>query len=567
MPRHTMPIGKSDFAEIRKTGDYYIDKTDLVEQITASGAKVTLFTRPRRFGKSLNMSMLQYFFDIRENSKALFDGLRISKNSAICTEWMNQYPTIFISLKDVNGDDYESAVDQLKNIVSKLYDTNKYLIGSGNVLEDYEIEKFKAILSAVPSEVQLKDSLFFLSKLLFAYYKKNVIVLIDEYDVPMAKGDANGYYKKITGIMRTMLSQALKDNPYIKIAVLTGCLRIAEESIFTGLNNISVKSITDTAYDECFGFTGEEMNQLLADTGLLEHQSEFQEWYDGYVFGDKEIYCPWDVLNYVDALQQDSEALPMNYWANTSGNDVIKKFLKSNFDVSKDLETLLGGGIIEKKINPNITYGELTKDETNFWSVLYMTGYLTIPSGSLPTRQRMQSENLKGKYELPFRLKLPNKEIRMLFEETIVSWFKEKVLLDNREELFEALWSGDDVQLANIISRYLRSTISYHDYSEQFYHAFLTGLFSGVGNISVRSNREVGEGRADVIVKNEYTNQAVVIEVKITDSPQKAVAKCEEALKQIEDNGYTVPLSEDEGYEVIAYGAVFYKKRCFVKRR
>lgn len=568
MPKYFMPVGNTDFREIRETGLYYIDKTMLIDQlVNQSRAKVTLFTRPRRFGKSLNMSMLQHFFDIREDSKALFEGLQVFENKTLCTEWMNQYPTILVSFKDVESNSFESAFKRIRTEISKLYERYDYLYKNNSKLSELQKKLFEKILMRESDEEDLKESLVLLTQLMYEYYGKHIILLIDEYDVPMAKGDANGYYREITDIMRSMYGKSLKDNPYIKIAVLTGCLRIAEESIFTGLNNLSVKTITDTDYDECFGFTNEEMNKLLADTELLHKHTVFKEWYDGYVFGDKEVYCPWDVLNYVDALQKEPDALPINYWANTSGNDAIKRFLESRFDVSADFEKLLGGGFVEKIINPDITYGDLTKNETNLWSVLYMTGYLTILPGSLPKSKSCENDDMRGKFDVPFKLKFPNMEIKRLFEKTIAVWFKERILADDRTELFAALWSGDAVQLANIISRYLRSTISYHDYSEQFYHAFLTGLFSGVGNVSVRSNREVGEGRADVIVKNEYTNQAVVIELKITDSPAKAAAKCDEALRQIEDKGYAVPLSEDEGYDVTVYGAVFYKKRCFIKKR
>ena len=420
MKKYTMPVVKSDFAKVRTAGDYYVDKTDLIRQIISSGAEVTLFTRPRRFGKSLNMSMLQHFFDIREQSGALFEGLKIAENKELCENWMNKYPTILVSFKDVDGDDYISASDQLKSIISKLYEQYKYLIGTDNKLEDYEIDEFKALLTANPTDVYLKDSLNFLTKLLYNHYNKTqVILLIDEYDVPMSKGDSKGYYPKIMGIMRTLLSQALKDNPYIKIAVLTGCLRIAEESIFTGLNNLAIKTIVDTDYDECFGFTQDEMNKLLEDTGLTPKQPVFKEWYDGYVFGNREVYCPWDVLNYVDALQKNPNQPPMNYWANTSGNDVIKRFLESDFDVSEEFETLLGGGVVSKKIDPNITYADLVNSETNLWSVLYMTGYLTIVPGSLPKMTSNNIDEVKGFFEEDFKLRFPNKEIRMLFENTV----------------------------------------------------------------------------------------------------------------------------------------------------
>ena len=566
MPKYFMPVGNTDFKEIRETGLYYIDKTMLIDRlVNQSRAKVTLFTRPRRFGKSLNMSMIQHFFDIREDSKSLFQGLRIYDNTELCDKWMNQYPTILVSFKTVESNNFENSVAQLRAVMSDLCREYIYLLNDSFPDKD-DTEKFKRLKSENSKISDLMDSLSLLTRLLYNYYNKPVILLIDEYDVPMAKGDANGYYREITDIMRSMLGKALKDNRYLKLAVLTGCLRIAEESIFTGLNNLSIKTITDTDYDECFGFTNKEMDKLLADTGLMEHQPVFKEWYDGYIFGNEEVYCPWDVLNYVNELQGDPDALPVNYWANTGGNDVIKRFLESRFDVTSDFEKLLGGGYIEKIINPYITYGDLTKDEINLWSVLYMTGYLTIIPGSLPKRKQGENDNMKGRFDFPFKLKFPNTEIKKLFEKTIAVWFRERILEDDRTELFAALWSGDAVRLTDIISRYLRSTISYHDYSEQFYHAFLTGLFSGAANISVRSNREVGEGRADVIVRNEYTNQAVIIELKITDSPTKADAKCDEALRQIEDNGYAIPLSEDEGYNVTVYGAVFYKKRCFIKK-
>ena len=565
MPEYFMPVGNTDFKEIRETGLYYIDKTMLIDQLVGrSRAKVTLFTRPRRFGKSLNMSMLQHFFDIREKSEALFEGLQISENKKLCDSWMNKYPTILVSFKDVDGDDYVSASDQLKSIISKLYEQHKYLIGTDNMLEDYEIEKFRALLTANPTDVYLKDSLNFLTKLLYNRYNKTqVILLIDEYDVPMAKGDSKGYYPKIMGIMRTLLSQALKDNPYIKIAVLTGCLRIAEESIFTGLNNPAIKTIVDTDYDECFGFTNEEMDKLLTDTGLIEKQPVFKEWYDGYVFGNREVYCPWDVLNYVDALQKKLNAPPVNYWANTSGNDVIRRFLISEFDVSEEFETLLNGGIIKKQINPNITYGELTKSETNLWSVLYMTGYLTILPGTLPEITADNSDNVTELYELPFTLKIPNKEICILFEQTISDWFKEKVVGEDRTELFNAIWSGDADKLTVEISKFLGDTISYFDYKEDFYHAFLAGLLSGVTGMKVESNRETGLGRADIILKNPRMARVAVFEFKHAKTEKQMISKCDEAVKQVAANEYTFPFREETVYK---YGISFFKKKCLVKK-
>ena len=564
MQNLTMPLGNSDFKEIRETGLYYVDKTMLINQLVGhGGAKVTLITRPRRFGKSLNMSMLQHFFDIKENSKELFDGLSISENKELCDNWMNKYPTILVSFKDVGANTYNSAVDILRNVISKLYSSFKFIIRSDTQLEDYELDKFKSLLSECPSEITLKDSLAYLAELLFRYYNKPVILLIDEYDVPMAKGDANGYYREITDIMRYMLSKVLKDNPYIKLAVLTGCLRIAEESIFTGLNNLSIKSITDTDYDECFGFTNAEMDKLLKDTELMDKQPVFKEWYDGYIFGSKEVYCPWDVLNYVDALQKNPFALPVNYWANTSGNDAVKRFLESDFDVTDDFETLLGGGYVEKKINPNITYGDLTKDEMNLWSVLYMTGYLTILPGSLPTMTSNNPDEVRGLYELPFKLRLPNKEVKILFEDTIAVWFKNKLLREDRTELLQAIWNGDDKIITDELCGFLGDSISFYDYHEIFYHAFLAGLLTGIKGISVKSNREVGTGRADVILQYPRKGLVAIFEFKCAKSEEAMSSKCQEALKQIESRKYAFPFRHNT---IIKYGIAFFEKQCLVKK-
>ena len=557
-----MPVGKSDFAKLRTAGDYYVDKTDLIRQITSSGAEVTLFTRPRRFGKSLNMSMLQHFFDIRENNKELFEGLAISKEKELCDNWMNKYPTILVSLKDVGSNSFEGAFKRLRTEISKLYERYDYLYKDNSKLSELQERLFKKILMRESDEEDLKESLSLLTQLMYEHHEKHVVLLIDEYDVPMAKGDANGYYRDITDIMSVMLSKALKDNQYIKIAVLTGCLRIAEESIFTGLNNPSIKTIVDTDYDECFGFTNEDMNKLLTDTGLLDKQPVFKEWYDGYIFGNREVYCPWDVLNFVDALQSDPDTLPSNYWANTSGNDVVRRFLESDFDVSEEFETLLNGGYIEKSINPNITYGNLIKSEANLWSVLYMTGYLTILPGSLPKNTPGQTNNVKGKYELPFKLRLPNKEIAVIFEQTIADWFKERIVGEDRTELFNAVWNGDADKLTVEISKFLGDTISYHDYKEDFYHAFLAGLMSGFKGVKVESNRETGAGRADIILKNPRMARVAVFEFKHAKTEKQMNSKCDEAVKQVAEREYTFPFREETIYK---YGISFYKKKCLVK--
>lgn len=562
MPKFTMPIGKSDFAKVRNAGDYYIDKTTLIEQITASGAEVTLFTRPRRFGKSLNMSMLQHFFDIREDSKGIFEGLKVSANKALCNEWRNQYPTILISFKEAGGESFSGVLGQIKSILLDLYSKHDYIL-NGDTLKDYEIRRFKSILDENATDSVLKDSLFLLSKLLHDFYNKQVILLIDEYDVPMAKGDSNGYYREITDIMRYMYSKALKDNPYIKMAVLTGCLRIAEESIFTGLNNLSVNSITDVGYDEYFGFTDSEVEELLKDTELFDKKALFKEWYDGYTFGKTEVYCPWDVLKYIDDIQSDPHAFPANYWANVSGNDVVKRFLESNFDVSEDFETLLKGGVVEKIINPNITYGDLTTSETNLWSVLYMTGYLTILPNSLPRMPEGTYSTDKGKFDFPFKLKLPNKEIAKLFEETVASWFKKSIVAEDRTELFNAIWNGDAETMTDEISGFLNETISYYDYNENFYHAFLAGLLSGIKGITVKSNRETGKGRSDIVLKYPRKRWVAIFELKHAKTDEELETCCDSALQQIEDKRYADAYKRDK---VIKYGVAFHEKDCVVKK-
>lgn len=560
MPKFTMPIGKSDFLKVRNAGDYYIDKTTLIEQITASGAEVTLFTRPRRFGKSLNMSMLRHFFDIREDSKAIFDGLKVSADKDLCDEWMNKYPTILVSFKPVESVNFENAVAQLRTVIAKLFQKYEYLLEGIRESDREEFERLENKKATIPD---LMDSLSFLIDLLYRYHNKQVILLIDEYDVPMAKGDTYGYYREITDIMRSMYNTSLKDNPNIKMAVLTGCLRIAEESIFTGLNNLSVNSITDTEYDECFGFTNAEMDKLLEDTELTSQKPVFKEWYDGYTFGNTEVYCPWDVLKYVAALQDNPRRLPINYWANTSENNVIKPFLESDFDVNKDFETLLKGGIVEKIINPNITYGDLTKSETNLWSILYMTGYLTILPGSLPERENENDVADVGMFEIPFKLKLPNKEIAKLFEETIVDWFNNKLLKEDRTELFRAIWNGDDKTITDELCGFLGDSISFYDYHELFYHAFLTGLLSGVKGISIESNREVGTGRADVILEYPRKGLVAIFEFKSAKSKDTMEKKCDEALKQIETREYSFPFRHNT---VLKYGVAFFEKQCLVKK-
>ena len=557
MPKFTMPIGKSDFAKVRTAGDYYIDKTMLIGQIVANGAEVTLFTRPRRFGKSLNMSMLQHFFDIREKSEALFDGLQVSENKELCDNWMNQYPTILVSFKDVGSNNFEAAFKRIRTEISKLYEKYDYLYKNNPKISELQEKLFKRILMRESDEEDLKESLVLLTQLMYEYHGKYVILLIDEYDVPMAKGDSNGYYRDITDIMSVMLSKALKDNPYIKFAVLTGCLRIAKESIFTGLNNPKIYSILDYGFQEFFGFTDSEIDRLLADTGFTEYKAKIKQWYDGYRFGDTDIYCPWDVLNYVSDLQQKAGIEPKNYWANTSGNEIIKQFLESNFNPQSDFEALLNGRCIKKAIAEDITYSELLSSEENLWSVLLMTGYLTVVPESEVNAEDVSSDK-DGVY-----LKLVNNEIKDLFSRTVALWFKDKLLKEDRTELFRAIWSGEAETITDELCGFLGDSISFYDYHELFYHAFLTGLLSGVKGITVKSNSETGTGRADVILQYPRKGLVAIFEFKSAKSEETMSQKCDEALEQIETRKYSFPFRHNT---VFKYGIAFFEKQCLVKK-
>ena len=561
MKKYFMPVGKSDFGKVREDGDYYIDKTGLIEQIIVNNAEVTLFTRPRRFGKTLNMSMLEHFFDIRRDSRAIFKGLEISENTALCGEWMNQYPTIFISFKDVGGLNFLSAFKHIQSVISKLYEKHDYLLQNNPHLTKMQEKMFDRLLMRESDQIDVTESLFLLTNLMYDYYGKPVIILIDEYDVPMAKGSVGKYYDEIIDIMRYMLSKALKDNPYLKFAALTGCLRIAKESIFTELNNLYVDTISGNKYNEFFGFTETEVDKLLSDTELTPYKFIVKDWYDGYRFGQKEIYCPWDVLNYVSELQDTPGIAPKDYWSNTSSNDIIRQYLESNLSLNEQMEILIRGESIEVELNDSVTYRDLTSTEANFWSVLYSTGYLTTveekPENILETYRSDTS------YIKTYRLKLVNKEITSLFVKTISEWFKENIVGEDRTVLFNAVWQGDADTISDEVSGYLNDTISYFDYHENFYHAFLAGLFSGVKGIGVESNRESGTGRTDVVVKYPRKRYVAIFELKKAETDEVMEKRCQEALQQIENKKYASSFKRET---VFKFGVAFHEKSCLVKK-
>lgn len=551
-----IPVGISNFAEIRKNKYYYIDKTGLIEELLKTTAtKVTLITRPRRFGKTLGMSMLENFFDIRKDSKLLFDGLEIADKQALCEKWMNQYPVMFLSLKSVDGNDFLTAYSQLAYEIGALYKEHDYLLESP-VLGEEEKKLFWQIKERKTGKIEVMRSLQILSQLLNKHYKKEVILLIDEYDVPIAKATSNGYYKEMLEIMKGLM-QALKDNLSLRFAVITGCLKIAKESIFTGTNNFVSDTITDTRLNEYFGFVQSEVDQILKDAGFTDKADLVKKWYDGYRFGDFDVYCPWDVMCYLRDLVYKPEAKPASYWRNTSDNSIIRSFIDyAGSSITNKLETLMDGGYIIQKIDENLTYDYLHSSEDNLWSMLYLTGYLT------------QKKGIEYRGELPegtVALTIPNEEIRYIFETTISKWFDESAKKWNREALFDAVWSGDSESITREMSMLLRRTISYHDYREDFYHAFLSGIFTGAG-YQVQSNKEHGEGRSDIVVCDSLNGRVAIFEAKRTKVLKDLETECDKALRQIDERMYAKDF-EDAYDQVLCYGIAFFKKRCMVKRK
>lgn len=546
-----LPLGMSDFEEIRQNGYYYIDKSGLIlDLLVWKAAKVTLITRPRRFGKTLGMSMLAHFFDIEKDSRALFEGLEISKQKELCVHWMNQYPVIFLTFKKVDGLNFKSAYEMLEVTIAEFCQSHSFLMESEKIAKEQK-KIFQRLKECKASGTELKNSLELLERMMQMHYGKQVILLLDEYDVPIAKASSNGYYEEMLEVMKAMLSSSLKDNPFIKFAVITGCLKVAKESIFTGTNNFVSDSILSFGFSEYFGFTQKETEQLLQDADAEKYAPAVRKWYDGYHFGDYDIYCPWDVLNYLHDLQDNPQAKPASYWKNTSDNAIIRSFIDyAGSNITRKMETLLSGGYIIQKIEENLTYDYLHSSEENLWSILYLTGYLTT------ARKEEYKEKLKnGEYALL----IPNAEVMEIFESTIRKWFDDTAKLENRQKLFDAVWSGNDELLTDEMTRLLRTTISYHDYGEDFYHAFLAGIFAGVG-YPVESNKEHGEGRSDVIVYNPREAKVAVFEAKY------AKKLCDMVLLQINERMYAEEFADDYD-EILCYGISFFRKRCRVRKR
>ena len=554
MSKLSIPVGISNFEKIRNGGFYYIDKTGLIAELVRSSAEVTLITRPRRFGKTLGMSMLESFFDIRKDSKKLFDGLEISHQKNLCEKWMNQWPVVFLSLKNVDGIHFSDAYQQLVYEISLLYQQHDNLLKS-TALSDRDKFLFKQLQERQAGKTDIMRSLQFLTRLLEQHYGKKVILLIDEYDVPIAKANSHGYYNEMMDVIKGLM-QALKDNPSLHFAVITGCLKIAKESIFTGTNNFVSDTITNSRLNEYFGFVQHEVDQLLLSADFTDKASAMKEWYDGYHFGTFDVYCPWDVMNYLLELQRNPQASPVSYWKNTSDNAIIRSFIDyAGSSITKKLETLMAGGSILQRVDENLTYDYLHSSEDNLWSLLYLTGYLTKAQTTIDTD------------ELPpgmMELKIPNAEIKEIFETTVVRWFDESAKTWNRKTLFDAIWSGDCDRITQELTALLRRTISYHDYREDFYHAFLAGIFTGAGYM-VDSNKEHGEGRSDVVLYDSINGRVAVFEAKYTKALENLSSACDSALQQMNQKLYAKE-NEDDYDQIFCYGISFFKKRCLVKK-
>lgn len=556
-----LPVGIEDFQEIRRNGFYYIDKTGLIEQLLDSWGKVNLFTRPCRFGKSLNMSMLRYFFEIGTD-KTLFDGLHILQRKDLCDEYMGRFPVVFLTLKGVDGLTFEKATNKLIKIVALEAERFIFLKNSDK-LTDNEKQRYCALVQMqdgkyAMDEDTLESALQTLSELLYRHYGHKVVILVDEYDVPLDKAYQNGYYKEMVSMIRSLFGEALKTNEFLQFAVLTGCLRVSRESIFTGLNNFKIFSITDARFDEQFGFTEDEVGKMLKDYHLEEHLAEMKEWYDGYHFGDADIYCPWDVINRVDDLCDTPEAKPKCYWINSSGNALVKRFVSiANRTTQDEIEHLIAGEPIEKSVRLDLTYDEIDKSIDNIWSVLFTTGYLT---------QADMTE--QGAYKLV----IPNKEVRTVYISQIQEWFKQKIA-DNTEQMAH-FWKAIEDGNAEIIEQYLNqtlsNTISVFDTKapemekENSYHTFLAGMLTGNTDWVVKSNVEAGEGFADIIIKPQNPNDGIIFELMYSKEASGLDKACERAIKQIRDRRYLEYLKNDGRHNMIFYGIAFYKKRCKV---
>ena len=554
--KRKLPIGIENFEQIIKDDFYYVDKTGLISELLRNWGMVNLFTRPRRFGKSLNMSMLEHFFSV-EGDKSIFDGLKISKDKKLCEEYIGKHPVISISLKGINAASYEAAFELTVKTIKGAVQKAGFLKMSDKLDED-EKKEYRAILDENMSEATLFWSLKNLSELLEKHYETKVILLIDEYDVPLAKAFENGYYDKMVFLIRNLLEQMLKTNDSLKFAVMTGCMRISKESIFTGLNNLKVLSITDERFDEYFGFTDEDVKEMLRYYDREDHYEEMRNWYDGYRFGSTDVYCPWDVLNHCDKIKENAAAFPENYWVHTSSNEAVKKIIQmsGNITTKREIERLLAGEEIVKEIRQELTYQEMYQSVENIWSLLFMTGYLT-------QRQRLDASH--------YKLAIPNLEVRDIFKTQIMEYFKEGVAKDGDtlKQLCDALKGGDAEKVERLFEGYLKKTISIQDtfvkksLKENFYHGILLGILGVKEDWGVFSNRETGDGYSDIMIETEDSEMGIIIEIKYAGDGNLLNA-CEKALKQVEETKYEETLLENGVEKILKYGIACYMKHCKV---
>ena len=561
--RKKISIGMEDFKRIIEDDGYFVDKTLMIEKLIRSNVVVTLFTRPRRFGKTLNQSMIRRFFEderTREGEKIdnghLFDGLAISRCGEEILSHSQQYPVISLSLKSAKQPSYEMAYMELKKRISEEYKRHKYIL-NGDVLEKDEAERFKKISAITDDDSLYTDALGFLSECLAKYHGKNTIILIDEYDVPLENAYVRGFYDEMIDFIRSLFESALKTNPYLERGVITGCLRISRESIFTGLNNLEVQSVLGTNYPDCFGFTEPEVMEMAEYFGFGDKYPELKEWYDGYCFGENtEIYNPWSILSYLRTAEGSRKALPRPYWSNTSSNSIVREMVREADDkTKKELEQLMNGGTIEKPVHEDITYGDIHASMDNLWNFLFFTGYLKAG------KQRLEGETIY------LEMLVPNKEVKSVYRQSISQWFSDKISHLDTHVLIEALEQGDCGVAEDFISRQLMQTISYYDYAENYYHGFLTGLLTNAGGYLVQSNRESGTGRPDlVLTEQKFMGRAIILELKVSESFRGMEQKCEEGLAQIEAGNYAQPLEEDGCQEILKYAVCFFKKGCMVKK-
>lgn len=554
MTAQKLPVGIDSFEKLRREGFYYVDKTGLIVDLMQNWGEVNLFTRPRRFGKTLNMSMLKSFFEIGGDT-SIFEGLRVSQEKELCEAHKGKYPVVFVSLKGVDGLTFETAYRALCDIIRNEALRLQYLSSSDRISEE-EKKSFKAILRDEYDDSDIRSSLKVLCALLEKHYGQKAILLIDEYDVPLDKAYQHGYYDRMIDVIRAMFGAALKTNDSLFFAVLTGCLRVSKESIFTGLNNLTVHSISDVQFDEYFGFTDAEVRAMLHDYGLDEHLEEAREWYDGYRFGGQDVYCPWDVINHCYALRADAKARPKAYWINTSGNDMVRRLIEKASDgtTQMEIERLIAGETITKTLNENLTHNEIDQNIENIWSLLYMTGYLTAAES--PDGNR-------------YRLRIPNREVRQIYMQQVLSWFREKTQADTEKltGLYAAFETGDAAAITEYLNDQLLDTVSFYDARESFYHGFLLALLSTCANWRVSSNAETGKGRSDIIVERKDRKIGFVVEVKDVKDEKKLDSACETAMKQIEERDYTAVLRRYRVKEIWTYGIAFWEKECRVVAR